>query len=216
MTVEAVLWDFGGVLTESPFDAFAGYERANGLPEGAIRRINSRNPGGNAWALFERSDIDRAAFCRRFEAEAAALGYKLDAGEILDLIQGPVRPRMVAALRAVAARYRTACLTNNMRAPGEDGPRARQIADAMALFDAVVESREAGVRKPEPAFYRIACERLGVEPAACVFLDDLGINLKPARAMGMATIKVETEAQALADLEVALGHPLFQGASRSG
>ncbi len=207
--IEAVLWDFGGVITESPFDAFARYERANGLPDGAIRRINTRNPDGNAWALFERSDIDRAEFRRRFEAEAAALGYRLDAGAVLDLIQGPVRPRMVAALRAVAARYRTACLTNNMRAPGEDGPRARRIAEAMALFDIVVESREAGVRKPEPAFYRLACERLGVEAGACVFLDDLGINLKPARAMGMATIKVESEAQALADLEAALGHPLF-------
>ncbi len=209
MTVEAVLWDFGGVITESPFDAFARYERANGLPDGVIRRINSRNPDGNAWALFERSEIDRAEFRRRFEAEAAALGCRLDAGAVLDLIQGPVRPRMVAALRAVRARYRTACLTNNMRAPGEDGPRARRIAEAMALFDIVVESREAGLRKPEPAFYRLACERLGVEPAACVFLDDLGINLKPARAMGMATIKVENEAQALAELEAALGHPLF-------
>ncbi len=209
MTIEAVLWDFGGVVTESPFDAFARYERANGLPEGAVRRINSRNPDGNAWALFERSEIDRGGFRRLFEAEAAALGYRLDAGEILDLVQGPVRPGMVAALRAVAARYRTACLTNNMRAPDADSPRAREIADAMALFDAVVESREAGVRKPEPAFYRLACERLGVEPQACVFLDDLGINLKPARAMGMATIRVETEAQALAELEAALGHPLF-------
>ncbi len=208
MTIEAVLWDFGGVLTESPFDAFARYERANGLPKGAVRRINSRNPDGNAWALFERSEIDRDGFCRRFEAEAAALGYRLDAGEILDLIQGPVRPGMVAALRAVAARYRTACLTNNMRAPGGDSPRARQIAEAMALFDTVVESREAGMRKPEPAFYRLACERLGVAPQACVFLDDLGINLKPARAMGMVTIKVETEAQALAELEAALAHPL--------
>ena len=209
MTIEAVLWDFGGVVTESPFDAFARYERANGLPDGAVRRINSRNPDRNAWALFERSEIDRAEFCRRFEAEAAALGYGLDASLVLDLVQGPVRPRMVAALRAVAGRYRTACLTNNMRAPDEDSPRAREIADAMALFDAVVESREAGVRKPEPAFYRLACERLGVEPGACVFLDDLGINLKPARAMGMATIKVENEAQALADLEAVLGHSLF-------
>ena len=208
MTIEAVLWDFGGVLTESPFDAFARYERANGLPKGAVRRINSSNPDGNAWALFERSEIDRDGFCRRFEAEAAALGYRLDAGEILDLIQGPVRPGMVAALRVVAARYRTACLTNNMRAPGEDSPRAREIAEAMALFDTVVESREAGMRKPEPAFYRLACERLGVAPQACVFLDDLGINLKPARAMGMVTIKVETEAQALAELEAALAHPL--------
>ncbi len=208
MTIEAVLWDFGGVITESPFDAFARYERANGLPEGAVRRINSRNPDGNAWALFERSQIDRPEFRRQFEAEAAALGYRLDANAVLDLIQGPVRPRMVAALRAVAARYRTACLTNNMRAPGEDSPRARQIAEAMTLFDVVVESREAGVRKPEPGFYRLACERLGVEPRACVFLDDLGINLKPARAMGMVTIKVESEAQALADLEAALGHSL--------
>ena len=209
MTIEAVLWDFGGVLTESPFDAFARYERANGLPKGAVRRINSRNPDSNAWALFERSEIDRDGFCRRFEAEAAALGYRLDASQILDLIQGPVRPGMVAALRAVAARYRTACLTNNMRAPGGNSPRAREIAAAMAVFDAVVESREAGMRKPEPAFYRLACERLGVAPQSCVFLDDLGINLKPARAMGMTTIKVETEAQALADLEAALGHPLF-------
>ena len=209
MTVEAVLWDFGGVVTESPFDAFARYERANGLPEGAIRRINSNNPDGNAWALFERSEIGRGEFCRRFEAEAAALGYRLDASEVLDIIQGPVRPRMVAALRAVAARYRTACLTNNMRAPGEDSPRAREIAEAMAIFDAVVESREAGLRKPEPAFYRLACERLGVAPEACIFLDDLGINLKPARAMGMTTIKVESEAQALAELEAALGHSLF-------
>ncbi|MYD99885.1 MAG: HAD-IA family hydrolase [Alphaproteobacteria bacterium] len=209
MTVEAVLWDFGGVVTESPFDAFARYERGNGLPEGAIRRINSRNPDGNAWALFERNEIDRAGFCRLFEAEAAALGYRMEAAQVLDLIQGPVRPGMVAALRAVAARYRTACLTNNMRAPGEDGPRAREIADAMAIFDEVVESRETGIRKPEPAFYRLACERLGVEPAACVFLDDLGINLKPARAMGMTTIKVESEAQAIAELEAALGHSLF-------
>ncbi|MCY3981909.1 MAG: HAD-IA family hydrolase [Alphaproteobacteria bacterium] len=208
MIVEAVLWDFGGVITESPFDAFARYERANGLPEGAIRRVNSCNPDGNAWALFERSQIDRAAFCRQFEAEAAALGYRLDAGTVLDLIQGPVRPRMIAALRSVAGRYRTACLTNNMRAPGEDGPPARQTAEAMALFDIVVESREAGVRKPEPAFYRLACARLGVQPQACVFLDDLGINLKPARAMGMVTVKVESETQALADLEAALGHPL--------
>ena len=207
--IEAVLWDFGGVITESPFDAFARYELANGLPEGAIRRINSRNPDSNAWALFERSEIDRAEFHRRFEEEAAALGHRLDAGAVLDLIQGPVRPRMVAALRAVASRYRTACLTNNMRAPDEDGSRARRIAEAMALFDIVVESREAGVRKPEPAFYRLACERLGVAPGACVFLDDLGINLKPARAMGMATIKVENEAQALDELEDALGHSLF-------
>ncbi len=209
MTIEAVLWDFGGVVTESPFDAFARYERANGLPEGIIRRINSRNPDRNAWALFERSEVDRGGFCRLFEAEAAALGCVIDAGRVLDLIQGPVRPRMLAALKAVAARYRTACLTNNMRAPEQGGARGRQVAEAMAVFDAVFESREIGIRKPEPAFYRMVCERLGVAPPACVFLDDLGINLKPARAMGMTTIKVETEPQALADLETALGHPVL-------
>jgi len=209
VTIEAVLWDFGGVVTESPFDAFARYERANGLPQGIIRRINSRNPDRNAWALFERSEVDRDGFCRLFEAEAAALGCRIDAGRVLDLIQGPVRPRMLAALKAVAARYRTACLTNNMRAPQQGGARDRQAAEAMAVFDAVFESREIGVRKPEPAFYRTVCERLKIAPRACVFLDDLGINLKPARAMGMTTIKVETEAQALADLETALGHPVL-------
>ena len=209
MSVEAVLWDFGGVLTESPFDAFADYERANGLPEGAIRRINSRNPDANAWALFERSRIDRDEFRRQFEAEAAALGMALDAGAVLALIQRPLRPRMVAALRAVGARYRTACLTNNMRAPAAGAGRAGEMAAVLALFDAVIESRETGLRKPDPEFYRIACDRLGAAPEACVFLDDLGVNLKPARAMGMTTIKVETEAQALADLEAALGHPVL-------
>ena len=208
MSIEAVLWDFGGVITESPFVAFARYERGHGLPAGLIRRINSRNPDGNAWARFERSDVDRDGFRELFEAEARALGYEVDASVVLDLIQGPVRPGMVEALRAVAARYRTACLTNNMRAPGAADARAREISEIMTLFDAVIESREVGVRKPEPEFYRIACERLGVDPADCVFLDDLGINLKPARAMGMTTIKVAGEAQAVAELEAALGHTL--------
>ena len=208
VSTEAVLWDFGGVITESPFVAFARYERGHGLPEGLIRRINSSNPDGNAWARFERSDVGRDGFRELFEAEARALGYEVDAAVVLDLIQGPVRPGMVEALRAVAARYRTACLTNNMRAPGAADARTREISEIMTLFDAVIESREVGVRKPEPEFYRIACERLGVDPAACVFLDDLGINLKPARAMGMTTIKVSGEAQAVAELEAALGHTL--------
>ena len=78
----------------------------------------------------------------------------------------------------------------------------------MSLFDVVLESSKIGVRKPEPRIYELACEALEVEPADCVFLDDLGINLKPARAMGMTTIKVVEPGDALAELEQVVGFPL--------
>jgi len=224
---EAVLWDFGGVITTSPFDAFAAYERELGLPVDFIRRLNSTNPHTNAWAMLERGEVGRAAFAERFEAEAAAAGGELSGLRLLDLLAGDVRPQMVTALRRCKdAGLQVACLTNNfapVAAPepgsageGEPDPaleerrrlnleREARIAEVMAMFDAIVESSKTGVRKPEPRFYAIACELLGVEPAACVFLDDLGVNLKPAREMGMATIKVIDAATALSELEALLG-----------
>jgi putative hydrolase of the HAD superfamily len=211
--IEAVLWDFGGVILSSPFDAFAAYEREAGLPENFIRGLNARNPDANAWARMERSDISRDEFVVAFEAEAQAAGYPLDGRRVLASISGEIRPEMVEALRRVRARHRVACITNNMKAG--DGPgmaasaeRARQVSEIMSLFEHVVESSRLGMRKPDPRIYHHTCELLGVAPGACVYLDDLGINLKPARAMGMRTIKVGDPAIAIAELEAMVGFPL--------
>ena len=203
----AVLWDFGGVILTSPFEAFARYEREQGLPDGFIRRVNATNPFDNAWARLERGELDREGFAEQFEAEARALGGALSGGRVLELLAGAIRPEMVIALeRCRDAELRTACLTNNISGgDGGSAERTAEIARIMLLFDVVVESSVVGVRKPEPEFYEIACRLLAVEPADCVFLDDLGVNLKPARAMGMTTIKVEAPNVALAELERVLG-----------
>jgi putative hydrolase of the HAD superfamily len=211
--IAAVLWDFGGVILSSPFDAFAAYEREAGLPENFIRGLNARNPDTNAWARMERSDISRDEFVVAFEAEARAAGHRIDGWRVLAAISGEIRPEMVEALRRVRTRHRVACITNNMKAG--DGPgmaasaeRARQVAEIMGLFEHVVESSRLGMRKPDPRIYRHACDLLGVAPENCVYLDDLGINLKPARAMGMRTIKVGDPALAIAELEAMVGFPL--------
>ena len=209
--VRAVLWDFGGVILSSPFEAFAACERRNGLPAGLLRRINAARPDDNAWARLERSEIDIETFRRLFEAEAAALGHEVDALEVLGALQGEIRPAMVAALRSVAARYKTACLTNNIRGAGPTGARAAEVAEIMALFDEVLESSKLGIRKPDPRFYALACERLGVACEEAVFLDDLGVNLKPARALGIRTVKVVDPEAALDELEALLGHTVRGG-----
>jgi putative hydrolase of the HAD superfamily len=202
---KAVLWDFGGVILSSPFEAFNRYEAAHGLPTDLIRSVNATNPHDNAWAKLERSDIGVGEFDRLFAEESASLGHRVPGADVLMLLSGDVRPEMVALLdRVIAAGYKTACLTNNVSGAHGDDERAAQIGAIMARFDAVVESSKVGCRKPEPRFYEIACELLGVHPDECIFLDDLGINLKPAAAMGMATIKVTSAAQAIAELEALL------------
>jgi putative hydrolase of the HAD superfamily len=208
--ITAVLWDFGGVILSSPFEAFNRYETEQGLPLDFIRTVNATNPDANAWARLERNEIGPDGFDEAFASDSEALGHRVQGADVLALLAGDVRPEMVAALDAVrAAGYRTACLTNNV-APADHhvtGPdeRAEAIRAIMDRFDVVVESSKVGVRKPEPRFYEIACELLGVTPDQCVFLDDLGINLKPAAAMGMTTIKVLAADQAIADLSTALG-----------
>ena len=200
--IKAVLFDFGGVILSSPFEAFARYEQENGLPDGLLRQLNATNPDSNAWAALERSEVDLDGFAERFEAEAAAAGHAVDARAILGLLSGEVRPEMVAALRAIkAAGLPLALLTNNFVTGDATtmGPR-EEVAEALALFDHVIESSKAGVRKPDPAAYQLALDVLGVEARHVVFLDDLGINLKPARALGMTTIKVTDPAEALAEL----------------
>ena len=209
--IKGILWDFGGVFTSSPFEAFARFERSRGLPENFIRTINSTNPDTNAWARFEASLVDVDEFDRAFLIEAEALGHSVRGRDVLELLSGEFRPRMIAALATCKQHFKVGCITNNMRKAG-DGPamattdeRAETAARVMTQFDVVVESSVEGVRKPQPGIYRIACERLGVLPTEAVFLDDLGINLKPARAMGMTTIKVVNETQALGELADATG-----------
>lgn len=204
MAIRAVLFDFGGVILSSPFEAFARYEEEHGLPAGFLRSVNATDPDANAWARLERSELDLDGFAAEFERESAALGHRVSGWDVLALLAGELRPEMVDVVRHCAARYATGLLTNNVT-----GLDVRpELAEVVACFDVVVESSAVGVRKPEPAFYELACELLAIEPSEAVFLDDLGVNLKPARAMGMATIKVHDPAQAIADLEAVLGHPL--------
>jgi putative hydrolase of the HAD superfamily len=200
--IRAVLWDFGGVILSSPFEAFNRYEAANGLPTDFIRGVNATDPDSNAWALLERNDIAPEEFDALFADESEALGYRIPGADVLGLLSGDIRPEMVTALdRVIRAGYRTACLTNNV----VGGEQRMEVGDVMVMFDHVVESSKVGCRKPEPRFYEIACELLGVEPSECVFLDDLGINLKPAKAMGMTTIKVGAADPAISELEQVLG-----------
>lgn len=202
----AVFWDFGGVILSSPFDAFLQYEAKKSLPEGFLRKVNATNPDTNAWALLERNEVSPRDFNELFLAESTALGHPVPGADVLQLLAGEIRPAMVQALDTVkAAGYAMACLTNNV--VGGDGatPERRQaVAAVMARFDAVIESSKVGCRKPETRFYEIACETLQVSPHECVFLDDLGVNLKPAAAMGMHTIKVINPDDALAALSAAL------------
>lgn len=205
--IAAVLWDFGGVILSSPFEAFRRYEVEHNLPLDIIRQVNATNPDSNAWALLERNDISPIDFDALFAEESAALGHRIPGADVLALLAGDVRPTMVAALdHVIAAGFRTACLTNNVVSTSPDPtPRQQEVAAIMAKFDHVVESSKVGYRKPEPRFYEIACELLEVSPTQCVFLDDLGINLKPAAAMGMRTIKVGDPALALRELSDHIG-----------
>lgn len=203
--IKAVLFDFGGVVTTSPFEAFARYEEANGFPIGLIRSINSTNPDDNAWAMLERSDVDADGFSELFAAEAAARGYNISGHTVLDMLAGQVRPQMVEAIRRIkGAGFAVACLTNNFRPRSETEGARGETSEVMAMFDQVIESSVVGIRKPEREFYLKALSLLGIEAAEAVFIDDLGINLKPAKAMGMTTIKVVDPDDALSQLSMVL------------
>jgi len=207
LTIEAVIFDFGGVLTSSPFEAFARYETERGLPVDIIRRTNAANHLENAWAKFERAEVDIDTFDKLFAEESRALGAEVRGRDVLPLLQGDLRPEMVEALKRIKAQFKTGCITNNLpaNAIGSMTGRSLYIAEVMVLFDHVIESAKIGLRKPDPRIYGMMVETLKVDPKNCVYLDDLGVNLKPAREMGMTTIKVTSGAQAIAELETATG-----------
>ena len=206
-----IIWDFGGVITTSPFEAFNHLEAEKGIPQNSVRKINSANPDTNAWARFERAELDKDGFDEAFAEEAQAIGVDLRGSEVLAVLAGDVRPNMVATLdRLKSEGFTIACITNNVPAGKGAGMamsdgKAAQVAKIMARFDHIIESSKAGVRKPDPRIYQMMCEALGKQPAECIYLDDLGINCKPAAQLGMAAIKVSEEGQALSELGVLLG-----------
>jgi putative hydrolase of the HAD superfamily len=206
--IRAALFDFGGVILTSPFEAFARYEQEQGLPDGFIRRLNATDPDTNAWAKLERSEVSLDEFSRLFEAEARAAGHELVGREVIALLSGELRPQMVEAVRRCSERLVTGLLTNNFVVGDGHVDREGEMGDVLGLFDGIIESSKVGVRKPDPAFYELACEQLGIVPTEAVFLDDLGVNLKPARALGMTTIKVVDPDQAIAELQTIVGFPL--------
>jgi putative hydrolase of the HAD superfamily len=210
VSVEAVIWDFGGVFTSSPFEAFNRLEAELGAPKDHIRRVNATNHHENAWAKFERNDIDAGQFDQLFLEESTALGFPIRGADVLPKLSGELRPRMVAALKTCKTRFKVGCITNNvvsMHSPGQDEIQraAGAMGVVMPLFDAIIESSKAGVRKPDPRIYQMMCDLLGVQPQACVYLDDLGINCKPAHELGMKAIKVVDVDQTLAELAAATG-----------
>ncbi|HQS12663.1 MAG: HAD family hydrolase [Sphingomonadales bacterium 35-56-22] len=206
MTFNTVIFDFGGVITSSPFEAFNRMEAGRGLPKDFVRRVNSVNPDNNAWAKFERAECSANEFDALFAAEAQALGHALDGASVIACLAGEIRPDMVAALDQLKSiGFALGCITNNVPSGKGAGmavsdAKAAAVAAVMERFDHIIESSKAGVRKPDPRIYNMMCDALAVSPPQCIYLDDLGINCKPAAAMGMAAIKVTSGAQALGEL----------------
>ena len=213
--IRAVFWDFGGVITTSPFDSFNIYEESQNLPKNLIRTINSTDPDNNAWAKLERSEIDQEEFDSLFEVESQQFGHSVPGKQVLALLKGQIRPEMVKALREIKDKLIQGCLTNNIQSTEDQEFEKGNAAisgthqEIMGLFDFVFESSKENVRKPDPKFYQLACRRGKVNPNEVIFLDDLGINLKPAKALGMKTIKVVKADDALKELQDLLDFPIM-------
>ena len=203
--IKAVFWDFGGVITSSPFESFNRFEVSNQLPKNFLRTVNSTNPDNNAWAKLEKTEVNIEEFNDLFLEESKALGHPVAGKEVIALLKGEVRQEMIKALNAIKGKMIQACLTNNIKAMDKEFEgnvsASGKHNEIMELFDFVIESSKENVRKPDPKFYLLACERANIEPSEAIFLDDLGINLKPAKELGMTTIKVIDPGIALKELE---------------
>tara|TARA_B100001093_G_scaffold95557_1_gene87643 strand:- start:2 stop:640 length:639 start_codon:yes stop_codon:yes gene_type:complete len=210
--IKAVFWDFGGVITSSPFESFNKYETEKNLPKDFLRLINSTNSDSNAWAKLERSEVDLDEFNDLFLDESRKLGHPIPGKEVIALLKGEVRPQMISALKSIKDRLVLACLTNNIQAMDKEFEgnvsASGKHDEVMQLFDFVIESSKVNVRKPDPDFYLLACKKAKISPDEAIFLDDLGINLKPAKELGMKTIKVIDPDVALDELQSLLDFKL--------
>jgi putative hydrolase of the HAD superfamily len=210
MSIRAVIFDLGGVVLGSPLHAIRDYEAELGIPEGFVNRVVVDTAPGGAWSRLERGELAMTGFFDAFEAECAARGHRLSARTMMERIgeSAAPRPAMLEALRRLRdAGFGLAALTNNWAS--EDGARSNAGADLRPHFDVFVESAVEGLRKPDPRIYHLVCRRLEVSPRHAVFLDDIGRNLKPARELGMTTIRVLEPTRALAELSNVLGVTLL-------
>jgi putative hydrolase of the HAD superfamily len=210
-SIRAVIFDLGGVVLGSPLHAIAAYEREAGLPAGFVNRVVADTAPGGAWSRLERGELAMEAFFDAFETDCRKAGEAICARTMMGHIAAAAAPRepMLDAIRRIRARgLAVAALTNNWDTGDGESLGATRMQEH---FDVVIESRREGLRKPDPRIYELCCARLDVAPAEAVFLDDIGSNLKTARALGMTTIKVDDPARALAELERTLGFALSDG-----
>ena len=213
MPIRAVVFDLGGVVLGSPLRAIAAYERENGIAENFVNRVVADTAPDGAWSRHERGEIEMAQFVADFEAECRAAGGCVDARAMFAAMASEAQPRpvMLAAIERIRGRgLTTAALTNNW-VPTREQDSGAKTWDLSAIFDVFIESSIEGLRKPDPLIYQLVCERMQISPSEAVFLDDIGANLKPARALGMTTIRVVEPEAALRELEQVLGFPLLDG-----
>ena len=204
----AVIFDLGGVLFSSPLPAIASYENKAGLPAGLIGRLANENDSDSLWAQLERGELEAEVFGAQFSQLAHTAGHKLNGLTLLDRIwtEIVIRKEMLNAVRRLrSAGFLTAALTNAWVTPN----RPSHIEPLRPEFDCVLESFCLAMRKPERRIYELACRWLAVTPKETVFLDDFGTNLKPAKAMGMTTLKVGDPDVAIAELERLVGVRLY-------
>lgn len=215
---DAVLFDLGGVVLGSPLHAIADYERELGIPENFVNRVVASTSPHGGWARLERGELTMEQFYAAFEEDCRTAGHEIDAREMMNRMNAATQPReiMLEAIRRLrGVGFRTAAVTNNWVVPEEvaEVNPAGAASEISELFDVFVESSVEGLRKPDPAIYHLTCDRLGVVPETCVFLDDIGSNLKSAKALGIATIKVVTPEAALRELEGLVGLALLEGSA---
>ena len=199
MPPRGLLLDFGGVLTTNIWDSFDAFCRDEGLPEGAVRRAFRDDPEALAdLRLLETGEITDAEFAARF---GPRLGVEQTRGLIERMFGGlgPQHEVIDAVRRLRGAGVRTGLISNSW-GTGIYEPR---LLDE--LFDAVVISGEVGLHKPQPEIFRLGAERLGVEPEACVFVDDLRENVAGAEAVGMTAILHRDPKATVAKLEELFG-----------
>ena len=205
MKIKTIIFDFGGVVTNSPIEGFKKLEKTHGYSKGLITGINMNNPDNNAWARSERGEIEIDTFLSQFEQEALEIGHDINADEILIQLYGSPRPIMIKKIISLSKsnKYKLICLTNVLKGIEKFMPKEREevVNNIMSYFDKIYESYKIGMRKPEARIYEYIIKDLEINPKETVFLDDLGMNLKTARQLGINTIKVVDPIEAIKTLD---------------